>query len=354
MANIRYYSSDHGMGHVARDAAIIDELIKIPGVRVFVRNFSGNKLLSHVFDKNVNITAKRNDFGVINVKNGFSTSKAETYAKLKDWRDSWNDFIIEEKKFCKDHLINLVVSDISPQPFLVASELKIPSVAVTNFTWYCIYSDLFGKDDPIVKEIADCYRLASKAVILPFEQENMPFGNKIKVGLVCRKKSLERKQVRDMLGLSGNDFAVFFSLGFSMEDAPHFNLKNIPAGIKIVSSYLPNAIRIPESFYNSQDIIAACDLVVCKSGYTTVAEAISARVPVILTARDGFVDDEVVCSNVEKLGIGMRISNDRFLSLDFLEDSKKFVTKAKKAYGSLPKRLSSLYNEEAARIILSC
>ncbi len=354
MINIRYYSSDHGLGHVSRDIAIIKELIKVPGVRVFVRNLSGSKLFADSFNKKVGVTPKRNDFGVINKKNDFSTDNEGTYSRLSEWKSTWDDFLKEEKRFCKGNDISIIVSDISPQPFILANDLGIPSVAVSNFTWHCIYSSLFGKNDPLVKDIGDSYRLASKSIILPFEQDNMILPSQTKTGLVCRDIEKSRSEIRNMLGVSKRDFLIFVSMGFSMENMPGFKIPEMPKGIRLVSNQLPNAIRIPSNFYNSQDIVAASDLVACKSGYTTVAESVSKKVPMVITARDGFVDDEAICSKVEKLGIGMRIPNRDFLSMDYLSNCMEFASRAKEQYNSLPKRFSSLHNEEVARIILSC
>lgn len=354
MTNIRFYSSDHGMGHAARDAAIIKELTKIPGVRIFSRNLSGHNLLTKSFIKNVAVTPKQNDFGVLNEINGMATDLNRTYFKLKEWMAGWDDFIIDEKRFCKSHQIDIIVSDIAPQPFIVAKELGLPSVAVTNFTWHCIYSQLFPKEHQILKELKDAYMLAGKALILPFEQKELPFRNMIKIGLVCREKTESRENIRKKLGLNENDFAIFVSMGLSMENMPKIKIKNLPKNMKIVSNVLENSIRIPDSTYNVQDIIAAMDLVVAKAGYTTVAESISAKVPMILTYRTGFVDDNAVCSVVEKLGVGKIVSNDAFFSMECLNDCVEFSKRAKKAYAKLPQRFSTLYNEEAAKIILSC
>jgi len=353
MVNIRFYSSDHGLGHVSRDIAIIKELVKIPGVKVFARNFSGNKLIANSFAKSVYVTPKRNDFGVLNKDSSFETDEEKTYQKLKEWIALWDNFISEEKRFCKGTNIDLVVSDVSPQPFLVADELNIPSVAVSNFTWHCIYSDLFGKSDPLVERIRGCYQLAAKSIVLPFEQIRMCMPSQIKTGLVCRQVEKSKEETRKALGLSADDFVIFATMGFSMEHLPEFRKERLPKNVRIVSSFLPDAIRISETM-NFQDVIASSDLVVCKAGYTTVAEAISGKVPIIITARDGFIDDETVCKGVEKLGVGKRISNKSFLSMDYLSDCHEFALRSKAKYSSLPKRFSSLHNEEVAKLILSC
>lgn len=353
MVNIRFYSSDHGLGHVSRDIAIINELIKIPGVRVFARNLSGSKLLANSFAKGVSVTPKRNDFGIVNRESSFETDKEKTYKKLKEWIALWDNFIFEEKRFCKGTNIDLIVSDVSPQPFLVADELDIPSVAASNFTWHCIYSGLFGKSDSLVEKIKECYLLASKSIVLPFEQSWMCLPSQVKTGLVCRNIEKPKEEIRKILGLTAEDFVIFETMGLSMEHLPAFKRGALPKNIKIISSFLPDAIRVP-GHMNYQDVIASSDLVVCKAGYTTVAEAISGKVPIIITARDGFIDDETVCKGVEKLGIGKRISNESFLSMDYLSDCQEFAQRAKEKYSSLPKRFASLHNEEAAKLILSC
>jgi UDP-N-acetylglucosamine:LPS N-acetylglucosamine transferase len=144
-------------------------------------------------------------------------------------------------------------------------------------------------------------------------------------------------------------------MGMSMERLPELKSKKLPLGVKIVSNYAEGAIRIPENMLvNAQDLIAAMNLVVSKAGYSTVAEAITARVPVIMTAREGFIDDEAVSNGAEKLGIGMRVSNESFMKMDYLDNCRKFAERAKTAYKKLPKRFSSPYNKEAAELILSC
>jgi predicted glycosyltransferase len=74
-----------------------------------------------------------------------------------------------------------------------------------------------------------------------------------------------------------------------------------------------NVVRIPSNETETQNYIAMCDLVVSKTGYGTVSEAIRARIPMLLLKRDGFKEDEVIGNKVEDLGIGRFISEKSFL-----------------------------------------
>ncbi len=71
---------------------------------------------------------------------------------------------------------------------------------------------------------------------------------------------------------------------------------------------LPGALAIPAAETESQNWIGMCDCVVAKCGYSTVSEAVRARVPLFVWKRDGFIEDEAIASQIERLGIGQAVS----------------------------------------------
>lgn len=60
-----------------------------------------------------------------------------------------------EEEFLKDHHVNLVIGDIPPAPFKAARALSIPSIGISNFTWYTAYKDLLTVTD--LQPLYDCY-----------------------------------------------------------------------------------------------------------------------------------------------------------------------------------------------------
>ena len=56
-----------------------------------------------------------------------------------------------------------------------------------------------------------------------------------------------------------------------------------------------------------------CDLVVSKTRYGTVSEAVRAEVPMFLLKREGFKEDELIGGKIEEMGIGKFISEESFL-----------------------------------------
>ncbi len=84
--------------------------------------------------------------------------------------NSWDEFIKTEKQFCESHAIDLIISDITPLAFVVANELDIPGIAISNFTWHYIFYNLFG-NIPAVEQIKEAYMRADFAFVLPFGYE---------------------------------------------------------------------------------------------------------------------------------------------------------------------------------------
>lgn len=108
-------------------------------------------------------------------------------------------------------------------------------------------------------------------------------------------------------------------------------------------------LRIPANDPESQNYIAACDLIISKAGYSTVSEAISGRVPMLLIGRAGVSEDESIIKAVESLGIARRVSERELMDEDVWSESlQSLLDGYKQAYGRLPDRYRANGNQEAA------
>jgi len=318
--NICFYISDYGYGHASRSIAIIRKLLsEYIDVKIYIKNSGAFDYIRHSLpQKNIEVIKSKNDIGVIFRENSVIVDREQTRKMLLDWISSWDEYIKMEKQFCESHAIDLILSDITPQAFVVANELDIPGIAISNFTWYFIFNNLFGKI-PALEQMKDAYKLADLALVLPFNEDMNVFKKQKKVGLVSREITGNKYDMRRTLGVSDSEMLVYIGVGRSFDPSFLSNMKNldIPDLKLLVQSnvHLPfeNVIRIPENETETQNYINICDLVVSKTGYSTASEAIRAKVPMFLLKRDGFQEDELIGDAIEGMAIGRIISEKSFL-----------------------------------------
>ncbi len=303
---ICFYVSDFGYGHAARDIALARGLQETLHAEVVVRTGLPAEFMARSLP-GVEVLRGQNDPGV--VMEGAAVDRERTLAAVEEWLTSWERYIAAEKIFLRDCRTDLVLSDIAPQPFLAAEELGIPSLGISNFTWHLIYTHLFGTTD-VTDRIAEAYRAAEGALLLPLHEPMTVFRNRREVGLVARRVTRDRAEIRRRCGLSEGEPLVYFGGGRSLDPAIFQGLRTALRGCTLlVPSWTdtPGTVRIPAGETEAQDWIAACDLVVSKPGYGTISEAIQARVPMALFRREGFAEDDYLIRGVENMGFGREV-----------------------------------------------
>ncbi|WP_292490778.1 hypothetical protein [Methanoculleus sp. 10] len=343
------YTSDFGYGHAARDIALARELQEALHADVVVRTGSPAAFMSRSLP-GVEVIPGPNDPGV--AMDGAAVAGERTLAAVEQWVASWEECIAAEMIFLHDRGFDLVLSDIAPQPFLAAEELGIPSLGVSNFTWHLIYTHLFGKNE-LTDRIAEAYRAADVALLLPLHEPMEVFKNRREVGLVARAVTRDRMEIRRLCGLSEEEPFVYLGGGQSLDPTVFRGVRSALAGCTLlVPSWtdLPGAVRIPPGETETQDWIAACDLVVSKPGYSTIAEAIQAGVPMALFSRGGFAEDDYLIGGVKAMRIGIEVPETAVLDGSWADDLESLMG-LRKNFGRIDGLFRSDGTKECSSII---
>lgn len=327
MISICYYVSDHGYGHASRSIAVIRRILNscdFDEIKIYVKtHYPFNFVRRSLSKKNIKVIKTKNDFGVVFKENSVEVDKDKTSNMLNEWLDSWTSYIQKEKEFYKSHEIDLILSDITPQPLIAAEEMGIPSIIISNFTWYYIFFNLFGKIET-TERIKEAYRCAGIGLVLPFNEKMDYIENKKEISLVTREITVDRSSLRKKHGISDDESLVYIGIGKSF--APSFlnNLKEINnSNVKYLFSSdirlsFRNMVKIPINETESQNYLAMCDLIVSKMGYSTVSEAIRAKLPMVLFKRRGWKEDELIGIEIEEMGIGRIISKKSLFKGDWM------------------------------------
>ena len=323
-----FYVSDYGLGHAARSIALIRKILsRFPRSRIFVKSDGPYDLLVRsLSDPRVSVIRCRNDVCVPLLPDTDAVDADRTRDLVLGWMESWNSYVADEVRFCTGHSVDMIISDISPQPFLVASDLGIPSLAVSNFSWDTIYHHLFPELSGAIDTMRSAYAKATLACVLPFHVPMDAFPRKVPVSLLARDITTPRDAMREQLGFSENDTVVFFNPRDSY-DRPDENLLTLatrhslkvlmPSGYPAVRDRI---IPLPADEPESQNWIGMCDCVVTRCGYSTVSEAVQAKIPLVVWERPGFIEDSAIASVIRDLGIGSVLDYTTIRSLGWIAE----------------------------------
>ncbi|WP_458120258.1 glycosyltransferase [Paenibacillus sp. Z6-24] len=304
LTTICYYVSDYGYGHATRSIAVIRQMLdnctETP-IRLIINS---GKALSFL-KESLQTTGKhqlefRNTFS----DTGYVLQKDSIAADIPRLRHQYNndmslfdERVGVEKNFLLESGAQLVISDISPIPVAAASKAGIESLGISNFTWYTAYRDMLELHE--LNGLREAYARMDHFIGLAGSAEPA-WGCKCRIdtGFFCRKPDpVEVQRIRQELNPGGKGKLIFFALGMSIQvdELSSLKLWDSEDCRFIVSANMdierPNISHIPAHYSESQNYVAAADLVITKPGWGTICEAVELNKPLVLLNRSSFYED---------------------------------------------------------------
>lgn len=147
LTTICYYVSDCGYEHAARSLAIIRSMLSQADrqVRLIVCSarllpFLVQSLAGH--EGAVEFHRTSSDLGSVIQEGAAQADRTRFRVEYSKYMRLFPYFIDMEYRFLRQARIDLIVSDISPIPFAAAKLIRVPSVGISNYTWYTAYKSL--------------------------------------------------------------------------------------------------------------------------------------------------------------------------------------------------------------------
>ena len=246
----------------------------------------------------------------------------ETLAACQALHDGISQIIDREATFIREHDINLIVGDIPPACFEIASQAKIPSVAVANFTWSWIYrafSRNYSGFSPLISQIESFYSKATLALTLPYSCGMEVFPNQEPIPWITRASVVTKKEARSKFELPESATIVLLSFGGSgLQRLPWDKFKQLREFFFVVTGKSKkrdgNVLIVPNTQPHYEDLLRAVDVIVTKPGYGIVADAISHRVSMLYTDRGEFPEYPFLVRALSDLATAEFIAQEELLS----------------------------------------
>jgi uncharacterized protein (TIGR00661 family) len=319
---IAYFISPHGFGHAARASAVMEAIhARLPEVRfaLFTRapRWFFQTSLSFDFD----YYELESDIGLVQ-NTPLTEDLPATIARL----EGHLPFAPERLKPAVEQMTALgcalAICDISPLGIVAANAAHIPSILIENFTWDWIYAG-YQETEPrfshFIPLLAQAFHSARAHIQTEprCEPATMPDLLSNPVG---RKPRRSRADIRRSLNIPDGAQAVLISMGgFELQYRFLDRLAQypsvyfiVPGGSERIHMEKHLCLLPHHSEYYHPDLIHACDAVISKAGYSTIAEAYYAGIPFGYVSRSQFRESPLLSAFIQAKMQGIEIDNALF------------------------------------------
>lgn len=300
---VAFFVSPHGFGHATRAAAVIGALQTIDSsIEVEVVTTAPRRLFDESLGNPISYFEYVSDIGLAQ-ETPLKENLPETLRLLDGFLPFERSKIRRLAERLSARKCDLVVCDIAPLGIAVARALGVPSLLIENFTWDWIYraylaevpglsphahylAELFESADYHVKAEPACYTGECDLLVNP----------------IGRKARRPVSDIREALEIAPHSRMVLIAMAGTFTDwQPGGALSGHPEVQFVVPTTgdsletRGNVVRLPSStaFYHP-DLVRAADAVICKLGYSSVAEAYYAGVPLGFIPRPAFRESSVL------------------------------------------------------------
>lgn len=279
MLKFALYVSNHGYGHASRISALAEELLNF-GVFCHIISAKPAFLYNNLDPNYFSLHNRSLDFGVVHGPN-LVVDKEATISKMLKLLSMRNEIMEQELEFIRKEQIDMIISDAPFLCFDFASYAEIPAIAITNFEWHYIYKNLFADKRellPVINTIWAMYQKAGAFLRLPFSTDESvaAYHGAVNCGLLARKKE-HYTNMRKVWALDKQ--IKLLLVMFGGEGAMEMDYESLCAGFegKVISTntavQAANHILVfPDDDF--LDLVYNADYILCKPGYSTLAEAV--------------------------------------------------------------------------------
>jgi hypothetical protein len=309
---IVFYISGHGLGHVSRSIELLNALsTRRSGVRLIVRTSAPSWPFRSTAPDGVELMELDTDVGVAQI-DSLNVDEHETVRRAVAFYNDFNRRVEEEAAFLGAARAAVVVGDIPPLAFAAATQARVPSVAVGNFTWDWIYGgyEAFNRGAAgVIETMRAAYATATRALRLPLHGgfESMAAVT-IDIPFIARKSRRDRAEARARLGIPDDRPLVLASFSAADLDLPYREI----ARAEQLTILAPEGE--PPASLTYPDLVAAADAVISKPGYGIVSECVANRTPLLYTSRGHFVEYDVFVEEMPRVLRCRHLAREDFLA----------------------------------------
>ncbi len=308
----------HGFGHAARACAVMEALSARVAVHFEIVTTVPEWFFTESLTAPYTLHPINCDIGLVQC-NSLEEDPGQTLELLDRFYPLGQALVDRVAALFED--CSLVICDIASLGIAAAQRAGIVSVLVENFTWDWIYSSYLEQWPGFDYHISYLQQLyASVDYHLQAEPVCAAVDCDLLTAPIARQRKLERQVVRDKLQVADKDTLVLVTMGgvpgvemnldrmAGMDQC--FVLPGHAKGEMVVQGNL--RMLQPDSGIYHPDLVAACDAVIGKVGYSTLAEVYQAGVPFGYICRPEFRESAPLAAFIDREMVSTEITGEQF------------------------------------------
>ena len=319
MKEIACFVSPHGFGHATRTIAVVEALQLIqPDVHAHFFTTVPKTLFNQTLT-NFTYHPVLVDIGLVQ-SSALDADVPATITQLDILHPFAKGLIEELAALCSK--CSLILCDIAPLGIAVAEYAGLPSILVENFTWDWIYQPYIKKYPKLQPHAKFLNKLFAQADYrIQTEPLCCPALRDLHCGPIFRRIKGSRAHLREQIGCGDKKLVVVTMGGVCQQLPSCLNLEEL-SNIHFLFSGQQETKQMGENItllardsdIYHPDLLNAANVVVCKTGYSTVAECCQAGARVISVGRADFPESELLqCYLEDRLG-GISIKPEMYLN----------------------------------------
>lgn len=323
MSHLVVSISGHGFGHVAQTAPILNLLLqRMPQLRLTVRStvpLSHLRSRIHVpFDH----LPSEGDIGMV-MSSALDVRADESRAAYRAFHADWDARVENEAHLLRDLGADMVFSNVGYLPLAGAQRAGIVNVALCSLNWADIYRHYCG-DDAIAAQICSCYANADTFLRTTpgMAMETLP--NLVAAAPIAAVGNNRRDELNRHLKLSKDEKLVLVSMGGIASRLPIERWPRIDDVRWLVQESWQvthaDAIVLESLPMGFNDLLASCDVLLCKPGYGSFVEAACSGTPVLYVNRPDWPEAPDLVEWLQQHGVCREVSREQLESGDIAQD----------------------------------
>jgi hypothetical protein len=318
-----YFISPHGYGHAARASAVMAAILELkPESEFDIFTLVPKWFFEDSVGGHFSYFSLLTDIGLAQ-KTPLKADLSQTYHRLNRYLPFSPSKLEKLSNLLVKRKCSFVLCDIAPIGIPAARQAGIPSVLIENFTWDWIYQAYFREESSPAKFIPYLKGTFDTADFhIQTEPVCFPRPVNLRTSPVSRKPRKSPLEIRQSLQIPENRKMVLVTMGglpmqysFLSDLAVFEELSFILPGVSEKVCFQGNLRLLPQrSGYYHPDLVQACDVVIGKVGYSTLAEVYWAGVPFGYISRPAFRESETLVAFIESHLNGYPIREEEFSS----------------------------------------